>query len=150
MKHYRKWSHTIYDLKIHLVFVPKYRKRVLHGKIAKELKKYIVQICNDLDIEIIRWKLAFDHVHMFISYPPTLSVSKIAQKVKGKSSYKMMNNNVEVRKIFRWKHFRARWYLAVSSWAITDEMIQEYIDNQEGHDIADDNFDIEEDMCPVT
>ena len=54
MKYYRKGAHIIYDLKIHLVFVPKYRKRVLHGKIAKELKKYIVQICNDLDVEIIR------------------------------------------------------------------------------------------------
>ena len=142
MKYYRTWSHTRYDLKIHLVFIPKYRKRVLFGKVAEELRKYIRQVCDELDIKIIKGKLALDHVHMFVSYPPTLSVSKMVQKIKWKSSYKLQQNNKDVKKQYRAWHFRARGYLAVSSWNITDEVIAEYIDNQDGVEM-DENFEIE-------
>ena len=142
MKYYRTWSHTIHDLKVHLVFIPKYRKRILFGKIAEELRKYIRQACDELDIKIIRGKLALDHVHMFVSYPPTLSVSKMAQKIKWKSSYKLQQNNKEIKKQYWAWHFRARWYLAVSSWSITDEVIAEYIDSQDGIEM-DENFEIE-------
>ena len=79
---------------------------------------------------------------MFVSYPPSLSVSKMAQKIKWKSSYKLQQNNKEVKKEYRAWHFRARWYLAVSSWSITDEIIAEYIDSQEWIEM-DENFEIE-------
>ncbi len=142
MKYYRTWSHSRYDMKVHIVFVPKYRKKVLFWKIAEEVRDYIKQVCDELDVKIIRWKLAVDHVHMFVSYPPTLSISKMVQKIKWKSSYKLQMNNKDIKKQYRAGHFRWRWYLAVSSWNITDEMIAQYIDDQDWLEVNE-NFDIE-------
>lgn len=92
----------------------------------------IRQICTELDVEIISGKVAPDHVHLFLSYPVHISGSEIMQKVKGKSSYKILGSFPDLRKIFWGKHFWARGFLAVSSGNITDEMIQQYIENQDG------------------
>ena len=141
MQLYRTWAHTKYDLKAHIVFVPKYRKRILFWDIAQELRSYIRQICDENDVKILSGKLAVDHVHLFVSYPTTISISKLVQRIKWKSSYKLQQNNKDVKKQYRAWHFRARWYLAVSSWSITDEMIAAYIDEQEWLEVQD-NFEI--------
>ena len=86
MRHYRTTAHSKYDLKVHLIFIPKYRKRVLYGQIGTGVRDLIRQICTEIDVEIISGKVAPDHVHLFVSYPPHLSVSTLMQKVKGKSS----------------------------------------------------------------
>ena len=135
MRHYRTTAHSKYDLKVHLIFIPKYRKRVLYGQIGTGVRDLIRQICTEIDVEIISGKVAPDHVHLFVSYPPHLSVSTLMQKVKGKSSYKLMSLFPELRKIFWGRHFWARGYCAVSSGNITDEMIQTYIETQEGENI---------------
>ena len=135
MRHYRTTAHSKYDLKVHLIFIPKYRKRVLYGQIGTGVRDLIRQICTEIDVEIISGKVAPDHVHLFVSYPPHLSVSTLMQKVKGKSSYKLMSLFTELRKIFWGRHFWARGYCAVSSGNITDEMIQTYIETQEGENI---------------
>ena len=132
MQHYRTTSHSKYDLKVHLVFIPKYRKRILTGHIGIKTRELIRQICTEMDVEIITGKMAPDHIHLFISYPPYLSVSTIMQKIKGKSAYKILNSFPDLRKVFWGRHFWARGYLAVSSGNITDEVIQEYIELQDG------------------
>lgn len=132
MQNYRTTSHSKYDLKVHLVFIPKYRKRILTGHIGTKIRDLIRQICTEIDVEIISGKVAPDHVHIFVSYPPHLSISQLMQKIKGKSSYKILGSFPDLRKIFWGRHFWARGYLAVSSGNITDEMVQEYIESQEG------------------
>src|SRR3989338_4956888 len=135
MQHYRTTSHSKYDLKVHLVFIPKYRKRVLTGQIGTKVRDLIRQICTENDIEIVSGKVAPNHVHIFVSYPPYLSVSEMMQKIKGKSSYKILASFPDLKNVFWGRHFWARGYLAVSSGHITDEMIQQYIESQEGMEI---------------
>lgn len=143
MKHYRTTAHSKYDLKVHIVFIPKYRKRVLYGQVGTTVRNLIRQICTEMDIEIISGKIAPDHVHLFISYPPHRSISDIMQKVKGKSSYKLFSLYPAIKKQFWGRHFWARGYCAVSSGNITDEMIQQYIESQQGEEIKQGDINLE-------
>ena len=91
------------------------------------------------ELEIISGKVARDHVHLFLWYRPNQVVSQIMQWLKGISSRVLLQEFPSLRKKFWGRHFWARGYLAVSSGTITDEMIREYIDEQEGEQIADDS-----------
>ena len=145
MGKYRKGSHSRYDLKIHLVFVTKYRKKVLRGEIAKRTRSLIREICLANDIQIIKGHISKDHVHLLLSYPPRLSVSKIAQFVKGKSSRRLLQEYEELRRKFWGQHIWARGYFAVSTGNITDKVIEDYIANQDKlDDMKDDDFQISE------
>ena len=108
MKNYKSGAHTRHDLKIHLVWITKYRKKVLHGTIALRLRELLRRYCQELEIEIIKGHVSRDHVHMLLGYPPKLSVSKIAQSLKGKSSHKLMNEYRELKKQFWGQRMWAR------------------------------------------
>ena len=97
------------------------------------------QIAMEHELEIISGKVAKDHIHMFISYRPTQNISKIMQWLKGISSRILLQEFAHLRKQFWGRHLWARGYLAVSSGNITDEMIQQYIEEQEGEPIVDDS-----------
>ena len=139
MRHYRLGAHTKTDLKVHLVWIPKYRKRVLSGPVSVRARDIIRQIAMEHELSIISGKVAVDHVHLFISYRPTQSISKIMQWLKGISSRVLLQEFQHLRKQFWGRHFWARGYLAVSSGTVTDQMIQEYIDEQEGEPIQTDS-----------
>ena len=139
MRHYRLGAHTKSDLKVHVVWIPKYRKAVLTGDVALRVRELIRRIAAEHELEIISGKVARDHVHVFLSYRPTQKVSQIMQWLKGTSSRILLQEFPRLRKQFWGRHFWARGYLAVSSGNITDEMIREYIDEQEGEQIADDS-----------
>jgi len=142
MQNYRTTSHSKYDLKTHIVWIPKYRRKILYGETAIRVRDLVREICLANDIQIIEGKVASDHVHIFISYPPHLSISKIVQLIKGKTSYKLLSENKILRQKFWGNHLWARGYFAVSSGNITDEMIIEYIKEQEGENIELNNFKI--------
>ena len=72
MEHYRKGSHSVYDLKVHLVWITKYRKPVLFGDVAVRVRDLIREICKVLDVEILKGHVSKDHVHLFVSMPPQL------------------------------------------------------------------------------
>ena len=97
------------------------------------------QIALEHELDIITGKVSSDHVHMFISYCPTQDISKIVQWLKGISSRILLSEFAHLKKQFWGRHFWARGYLAVSSGNITDEMIQEYIQEQEGEPMTDDS-----------
>jgi len=139
VRRYRLGAHTKSDLKVHLVWIPKYRKPVLTGDVAIRVRDLIRQIAMEHELEIISGKVARDHVHVFLSHRPTQDVSQIVQCLKGISSRVMLQEFPHLRKKLWGRHFWARGYLAVSSGTITDEMIKEYIDEQEGEQIADDS-----------
>jgi len=145
VRHYRLGAHTKSDLKVHLVWIPKYRKQVLTGEVALRARDLIRQIAAEHELEIISGKVARDHVHVFLSYRPTQKVSQIMQWLKGTSSRMLLQEYAHLRKKFWGRHLWARGYLAVSSGTITDEMIKQYIDEQEGEQIPDDSrFPIDE------
>jgi len=131
MKLYRTGSHTLYDLKYHLVWTTKYRKSILEGRLGVRLRDLIREICATHNIQIIRGHISKDHVHLFLAIPPQISVSKIAQYIKGKTSRKVLTEFPNVNKIYWGQHLWARGYFAATSGAITDEMVMDYIKNQD-------------------
>ena len=139
MRRYRLGAHTKSDLKVHLVWIPKYRKPVMTGEVAMRVRDLIRQIAMEHELEIISGKVARDHVHVLLSYRPTQDISLIMQWLKGISSRVLLQEFPHLKKKFWGRHFWARGYLAVSSGTITDEMIKEYIDEQEGEQLADDS-----------
>ena len=139
MRKYRLGAHTKSDLKVHLVWLPKYRKPVLTGEVAVRVRDLIRQIAAEHELEIISGKVARDHVHVFVGYRPNQDVSQIMQWLKGISSRVLLQEFPHLRKRFWGSHFWARGYLAVSSGNITDEMVKEYIEEQEGEQIIDDS-----------
>ena len=139
MRKYRLGAHTKTDLKVHVVWLPKYRKPVLTGDVAVRVRDLIRQIAAEHELEIISGKVARDHAHVFLSYRPNQDVSQIMQWLKGISSRVLLQEFPHLRKRFWGRHFWARGYLAVSSGNITDEMVKEYIEDQEGEQIVDDS-----------
>ena len=139
MRRYHLGAHTKSDLKVHLIWIPKYRKKVLLGPVAIRARDVLRQIAMEHELNIITGKVASDHVHMFISYRPTQGISKIMQWLKGISSRILLSEFPHLKKQFWGKHLWARGYLAVSSGNITDEMIQQYIQEQEEEPMDDDS-----------
>ena len=139
MRLYRLGSHTKTDLKVHLIWIPKYRKPILTGEVAIRVRDIIRQIAQEHEMQIISGKIAKDHIHVFISYRPIYNVSKQVQWLKGISSRVLLQEFTHLKRAFWGKHLWARGYLAVSSGTITDEMIKEYIKEQEGEPVIDES-----------
>jgi len=142
MNDYRHGAHTIFKIHLHLVWITKYRKKILEGDVAIRVRDVIREICRSENIEIIKGHVSRDHVHLFVSIPPQVCISRLVQRLKGKSSHKLLHEFDRLQKLYWGRHFWARGYFCCSSGDITDEMIKEYIENQR-HDI-DENFKIEE------
>lgn len=142
MNEYRTSSHAKYSLHIHLVWVTKYRKKVLSGEIARRTRVLIREICRTNEVEIIKGHVSRDHVHLLVSMPPYLSVSKLVGYIKGKTSRKIQQEYTEIRRRFWGQHLWARGYFAASSGNVTDEVIKAYIEQQDLE--KDDDFRITE------
>jgi len=139
MKRYQLGAHTKHDLKVHLVWIPKYRKPVLIGQVAIRTRDLIRQIAMEHEISILSGKVARDHVHVLVAYRPHVDVSMIVQWLKGISSRILMKEFAHIRKAFWGRHVWARGYLAVSTGTLTDEMVAKYIAEQEGEPVHDDS-----------
>ena len=139
MKRYQIGAHTKHDLKVHLVWIPKYRKKVLTGEVAIRVRDVIRQIAMEHEITIISGKVASDHIHVLVAYRPHVDVSMIVQWLKGISSRIHLQEFPHLKKKFWGRHFWARGYLAVSTGNITDEMVKKYIAEQEGEPVHDDS-----------
>jgi putative transposase len=137
--YYRTGAHTKYDLKAHLVWVPKYRKRVLIDQVAIRVRDIVRSIAAEHEVYILSGKVSCDHVHIFISYRAYQNIGRLVQYFKGTSSRILLKEFAHLRKTFWGRHFWTRGYYAVSSGTITDEMIQQYIDEQEGEQLASDS-----------
>jgi putative transposase len=130
VKEYRKGAHTVYDIKYHLVWVTKYRYQVLRGEIAVRTRDMIREICMQHEIIILKGHVGRDHIHLFVSAPLRLSVSKMMQYIKGKSSRRLQQEYPTLQKRYWGQHLWARGYFCASSGTVTDEMIEAYIEQQ--------------------
>jgi len=100
MRQYRKASHCAYDLKYHIVWITKYRKPVLSREIGTRVRDLVRMICASLDVEIVKGSVSRDHVHLLVSAPPTLSVSRLVQRIKGLTSRKLLMENRGLNKVY--------------------------------------------------
>ena len=145
MENYRKGSHTVYDLKYHLVWITKYRKPMLSGAIGTRLRDLIRETCMAMDIDIIKGHISRDHVHLLVSVPPYHSVSDTVRRIKGKTSRRLMSESRLLAKQCWGRHLWARGYFAASSGNVTDEVIAQYIEQQSKKERArDDDFTVDD------
>ena len=141
MENYRKTAHTVYDLKYHIVWTTKYRKPVLKGDVAERLRELVREICKAEDVEVIKGHISRDHVHLFVSVPPYISLSKFAQLVKGKTARKLLMEYRRLNRAFWGRHVWGRGFFVASSGNVTDEVIKQYIEGQL-HEPEDSDFKI--------
>ena len=116
---------------------------MLTGEIATRVRDLIREICRSRDVEIIKGHVSKDHVHIFVSVPPHVSVSDLMQSIKGKSFRKMMSEYKALSRAFWGRHIWARGYFVASSGNVTDEVIMQYIELQ-GKEPEDGNFKVDE------
>ena len=129
----RRTNHVVYELKYHLVWIPKYRKK----KIYKELRKYLTDVFRELarqkECKVMEGHLLSDHVHVMMSIPPKYAVAQIIGFIKGKSAIQIARNFVGRKKNFTGQHFWARGY-HVSTVGRNEDAIRKYIKEQEKED----------------
>jgi putative transposase len=127
MPDYSKSSHTVYSHRYHIVWITKYRYKVLTYELKKRVRELIAQICEEMSIRIINGVVSSDHIHLFVEIPPNVKVSEFVQKAKGRSSRRIQEEFPALRKTYWGRHFWARGYFSSTSGNVTDDMINEYI-----------------------
>ena len=100
----RKSSHVQYNIEYHIVWTTKYRYRILQGKVAERVREIIRQNCNSMNVTIIKGSIGKEHVHLLLSCPPSISVSKIVQQLKGKTSRVLLSEYKELRRRYYGQH----------------------------------------------
>ena len=141
MGEYRRGAHTVYEIHLHLVWTKKYRKAVLAGKAATRVRDLIREICGDHDIKIMKGHVSKDHVHLLVSIPPQVTISRMVQWLKGKTAHKIMLEFTHIKRHYWGQHMWARGYFCCSTGNVTDEIIAEYIANQQ--DDRNDDFKVD-------
>ena len=131
MGKYRKLAHAVYQCTYHLVWVPKYRFRILTGAVKELMERDIRVLCEWKDVEVVELSVQVDHVHLVASIPPKLSVSTVMGFLKGKLAIKVFKSYPKLRQKPYWgNHFWARGYFA-STVGITEEQVGRYVRYQE-------------------
>ena len=138
MERYESLHHTKWECKYHLVWIPKWRKRVLYGQLRKELGQILRGLAMQKESEVIEGTLRADHVHMVISIPPKYSVSQVVGYVKGKSAI-WVARTTGSKPNFVGQNFWARGY-CVSTIDLDEEMIRAYVRSQEEADKKSDQL----------
>ena len=127
---YESLSHSKWDCKYHLVFIPKFRKKVLYGQIRKFLAPVFHELARQRECEIIEGHMVQDHVHMLIKIPPKYSIAQVVGYIKGKSAIAVARQFSGRKRNFNGERFWARGY-AVSTVGFEESQIRAYIKNQE-------------------
>lgn len=129
MTDYNKTSHTVFYHRYHIVWVTKYRYKVLQGNLRMRIREIIAQAADQFGIKIVNGVLSADHVHVFVEISPHISVSEFVKIAKGRSSRKIQQEFPEIRKKYWGCHFWGRGFFSSTSGNVTDEIINNYIDN---------------------
>lgn len=134
-------SHTKWLCKYHLVFTPKYRRKIIYNQYRSSLGELFQRLCSYKGVEIIEGHLMPDHVHMLVSIPQKISVSSFMGYLKGKSALMMFDKHANLKYKFGNRHFWAEGYY-VSTIGLNEATIKKYIQEQEKHDIALDKLSV--------
>ena len=140
-------AHTTWNCKYHIVFAPKYRRRIIYGKIKVDIGKILGKLCEQKGVEIIEANLCPDHIHMLVSIPPKMSVSSFVGYLKGKSSLMIFDRHANMKYRYGNRKFWCKGYY-VDTVGRNKKVIQEYIKNQLQEDIAGDQISMKEYVDP--
>ena len=136
-------AHTKWTCKYHIVFTPKYRRKIIYNQYKADLARILHDLCAYKGVEILEGHLMPDHVHMLLSIPPKLSVSSFMGYLKGKSSLMMFDRHGNLKYKFGNRHFWSDGYY-VSTVGLNDATIKKYIRDQERADILKDKMSVRE------
>ena len=125
---YSSSAHTRFYHRYHVVWATKYRYKVLQGTMRERIREIIIQTCEELGVHIVKGVLARDHIHMFLSIPPKLSLSDVMQRIKGRSSRRIQMEFPDLRKRYWGRRFWARGYFSTTSGNVTDDVINQYLE----------------------
>jgi len=139
MRDYKSLSHTRWDCKYHIVFIPKKRKKLIYGAIRKHLGEILHDLAKRKGVVIEEGHLMPDHIHMCISIPPKYAVSNVVGYLKGKSAISIARKFKGRQRNFTGESFWARGYF-VSTVGLDEDMVIEYIRNQEKVDEQQDQL----------
>ena len=129
MMGYLHGGHSKYDIKYHIVWITKYRYKVITPEIGKRLKELLIQGCRCRGIIVMQGHIDVNHVHLLLSCPPSLSPAKIVQYLKGRSSRLLQDEYPQLQKRYWGQHLWGRGYFCATVGVITEEMIKEYIES---------------------
>ena len=140
-------SHTKWNCKYHIVFLPKYRRKVIYGKLRADIGKILRQLCEYKDVEIVEAHAMPDHIHMLLKIPPKISVSGFMGYLKGKSALMIFERHTNLKYRYGNRPFWAKGYY-VSTVGLNAKVVEEYIRNQEKEDMVQDNLSTKEYVDP--
>lgn len=142
-------AHTSWNCKYHIVFAPKYRRQIIYGKIKADIGQILRKLCEYKEVEILEAQACPDHIHMFVSIPPKLSVSQFMGYLKGKSALMIFDRHANLKYKYGNRQFWCKGYY-VDTVGRNEREIREYVKNQLQEDIAGDQISLKEYIDPFT
>ena len=142
-------AHSSYRCEYHIVFAPKYRRKVIYNQIKADVGAKLRKLCNQMKVEIIEAEACPDHIHMLVSIPPYMSVAQFVGTLKSKSALMIFDRHANMKYKYGNRHFWARGYF-VDTVGKNERIIQEYIRDQLEKDFSEDQVSIKEYMDPFT
>ena len=136
-------SHTRWNCKYHIVFIPKYRRKTIYGKLRSDIGQIIRQLCEHKGVEIMEAHAMPDHIHMLVRIPPKLAVSNFMGYLKGKSSLMIFERHSNLKYKYGNRNFWAKGFF-VSTVGLDTKKVQEYIRDQENEYMMHDNLSSKE------
>ena len=134
MSRFRKLSQTIWHCKYHIVWVPKYRFKILTGRVGEEVERCVRAFSEQQGCEVIELNIQVDHVHLLVMVPPKVSISGFVGTLKGRTAIRVLNKFRDLKKRPYWgNHFWSRGY-CVDTVGLDEEMIRRYIKYQEAQE----------------
>ena len=142
-------SHTKWMCKYHVVFVPKYRRKIIYAQYRQSLQNIIRLLCQYKGVEILEGHMMIDHVHLLLSIPPKISVSSFMGYLKGKSALMIFDRHANLKYKYGNRHFWCRGYY-VDTVGKNEKKIAEYVKNQLQEDLVNDQISMKEYIDPFT
>ena len=140
-------AHTRWSCTYHIVFIPKYRRKEIFGKLRSDIGQILRQLCAYKSVEIVEATACSDHIHMCVKIPPKISVSNFMGYLKGKSSLMIFDRHANLKYKYGNRHFWAKGYY-VSTVGLNKATIQKYIREQENEDVMLDKTSVKEHEDP--
>ena len=136
-------SHTMWKCQYHIVFIPKYRRKIMYGNVKADVREVLKKLCEFKKVQIIEGAVCADHVHLCVSIPPKLSVSEFVGYLKGKSALMIFDKHANLKYKFGNRHFWSEGYY-VTTVGLNEATIKKYIQDQEKSDIMQDKLSVKE------
>ena len=142
-------AHSSYRCEYHVVFAPKYRRKVIYGEIKSDIGVILRKLCNEMKVEIIEAEACPDHIHMLVSIPPYMSIAQFVGTLKSKSALMIFDRHANLKYRYGSRNFWCRGYY-VDTVGKNEKMIREYIRNQLEEDYTSDQISLNEFRDPFT